>query len=260
MKTKDVRQAFSALRARTGLSSEAFADLLGLPPGAGLADYEYPHGTYGHAHLPEDLIERMLENLAGEGHPAITRGEILQLSLVEEAPEEDLVAQLICPSLLADILVAFDAAVEQNHRLTQASGVDAKARHTSILFKQLTTCAITSAEVEAIVDCEAAGANGRTGRAGAVDTMPQAQRDTILEELIARALLVELIEAKVEASDTVAFLGHLLRTGHEGRCLRQQSSAELNAIFDQVTAIVDAHKDPYFEEAENVVLLRDFRK
>ena len=71
---------------------------------------------------------------------------------------------------------------------------------------------------------------------------------------------MELIEAKAEASHTVAFLCHRLKTAYGGRCLRQQNSDELTAILDQVAAIVDAHQDPYAEEADNVVLLRDFRK
>lgn len=266
MKTKDVRQAFSALRARTGLSSEAFADLLGLPAGRSLADFEYPNGTYPHAHLPDELIERMLENLAGEGHPAISRDEIMQLSLIQEASAQNLLEQLLTPSLLADILVAFDRVVESNWRLSALGGVDVKARHTSILYKQVTTGAIDSARVGTVLQRKTDG-SGRPQDTDpamigfwAKDTVSQAERETVLEELVAQALLVELIEAKVEASGTVAFLGHLLKTNYGGSCLRQLYSVDLDAILDQLTAIADAHQDPYAEEADNVVMLRDFRK
>ena len=248
MKTKDVRQAFSALRARTGLSSEAFADLLGLPAGLALADYEYPDGTYQHAHLPDELIERMLENLVGEGHPAITRADIVPLALAEDAPARDLCAELVTPSLLADILVAYDTAVRANGELQVAADVGVKARHTASLYKKLTTGAIGPGLIAEIMD------QAQPPHADA--PLDEAQREAILAELVTRALLVEQIELKAGDGATIAFLRHLLDTRYAGVELRYQDSQSLKSVFAQISAIAAAHEDPRIADADNVVVLR----
>ncbi len=252
MSTSDVRIAFTALRGRTGLSVDAFAELLGYPSASELLPYELPDGRYQHAHLPDTLIERMFENLVGEGYPAITRDEISQLALVQDARSRDLTAELVTPSLLADILVAFDIAVENIGQLKATADVGAKARHTAILYKQLTSHLIGSSLIEEIM--------GQVLRTNAGHHMGEVQREAILEELIARAMLVEQIELKAQDGATIAFLRHLLDTRYEGVELRNQNSHALSLIFDEISAIAAAHEDPRIAEADNVVLLSGFRK
>lgn len=248
MKTKDVKEAFSALRARTGLSSEAFADLLGLPADWALADYEHPNGSYQHAHLPDELIERMLVNLVGEGHPAITRAEIVPLALADDAPARDLWAELVTPSLLADILVAYDTAVHANGELQPAADVSVKARHTASLYKQLTSGAIGQSLIEDVM--------GQVQPVPAEAPMDEAEREAILAELVTRALLVEQIELKASDGATIAFLRHLLDTRYAGVELRHQDSQSLRSVFTEISAIAAAHDDPRIADADNVVVLR----
>ncbi|MCP5082370.1 MAG: hypothetical protein GY948_11805 [Alphaproteobacteria bacterium] len=248
MKRIDVRLAFAALRTRTGLSADGFAKLLGYGSSAELDCYEHPGGSYQHAHLPDQLIERMIENLIGEGHPAVTRDDIVQLSLAHDCLNRDLTAELVTPSLLADILVAFDAAVENNSQLKPTADVSAKARQTAILYKQLNSGLIGPSLVAEIM--------GRVLSTYTGHRLGEAQREAILEELVARTMLVELIEAKAQDGATVAFLRHLLDTRYAGVELRHQSSHALSSILDQIGAIAAAHEDPRIADADNVVVLR----
>lgn len=250
MITTDVRQEFTALRARTGLAPDAFAHLLGFASNTDIQDYAYPEGTWHHAHLPDELIERMLENLTGEGHPAITRAEIMRLSLLQDGTAGNLIEQLTTPSLLADILVAFDLAVANTPALTPHASIALKANQTAKLYKQLMSGALHPLELDA--------PQSRQARPG--PPLNAAQREAILEDLLARSMLVELIEGGVQVSGTVAFLGHMLKTRYEGRPLRQQSRAALCSIIKELDAIAKAHDAPVEEEAENVVMLSRFRK
>ena len=252
MNTDDLRIAFTALRGRTGLSVDAFAELLGYPSGSALAPYEHPNGSYQHAHLPGELIERMFENLVGEGHPAIKRADIAPLALVQDAPCRDLWSELVTPSLLADILVAFDTAVENIDLLKPTADVSFKARHTAILYKQLTSGVIGPSLIAEIM--------GQLQRSNTGHPMDEAQREAILEEFVARAMLVDLIELKAQDGATIAFLRHLLDTRYEGVELRHQSSQALNSILAEISAIAAAHEDPRITEADNVVVFRRFSK
>ncbi|MEM8688450.1 MAG: hypothetical protein AAGF81_14045 [Pseudomonadota bacterium] len=250
MSTRDVRQAFAALRRRTGLSSDAFAQLLGYASGAQIRDYDYPDGSWHQAFLPDELVDRMLENLTGEGHPAITRADIMRLSLLQDGTALDLIDQLTTPGLLADILVAFDGAVASTPALSGQTSITAKATQTTKLYKQLTCGALSEADLT--LD------GPQTAPGGAV--LDEAQREAILEDLLARSMLVDLIEQQVQTSGTVAFLGHLLKTRYGNRALREYSREELSSIFNELSAIASAHTAPATEEAENVVMLSAFRK
>ena len=251
MTTNDVRQAFTALRTRTGLAPDAFARLLGFSTEADIQDYAHPDGTWPHAHLPDELIERMLENLSGEGHPAITRADIMRLSLMQDGTAGDLVEQLTTPSLLADILVAFDLAVANTPVLAPHASIALKANQTAKLYKQLMSGALPPLALDAAPEPPPAQPG---------PPLDAAQREAILEDLVARSTLVDLIEDGVQASGTVAFLGHLLKTRYQDRPLRQQPRAALCSIFKELGAIAQAHDVAGEEEAENVVMLSNFRK
>ncbi len=250
MTTVDVRQAFSALRARTGLSSQAFARLLGYASDADIKEFAYPEGTWHHPHLPDELIERMLENLAGEGHPAISRAEIMRLSLLQDGSASDLTEQLTTPSLLSDILVAFDRAVANTPELAGQTSISVKANQASKLYKQLNSGALKQIDPAVIAPDIA--------KPGVL--LDEVQREAILEDLLARAMLVDLIEEQVHSSGTVVFLGHMLKTRYGGHPLPRQSRADLVSIYREVSAIAGAHDAPATQEAENVVMLSSFRK
>ncbi|MEM1199803.1 MAG: hypothetical protein AAGI06_10885 [Pseudomonadota bacterium] len=250
MITMDVRQAFTALRARTGLSGTAFAELLGYASAADIAPYAYPEGSWPHAHLPDELIERMLENLTGEGHPAITRADIMGLSLLQEGDAFNLAEQLTTPSLLADILIAFDHAVTNTPELAGQASINVKANQSAKLYKQLNTGAINQIELSLL--------GPEITRSGTV--LDEVQRELILEDLLARSMLLDLIEVQVQSSGTVAFLGHMMKSRYGGRPLQQQSKDDLRSIHRELAAIAGAHEAPAAEEAENVVMLSRFRK
>ena len=201
-------------------------------------------------HLPDELIERMLENLTGEGHPAITRADIMRLSLLQDGAALDLVEQLTTPSLLADILVAFDLAVANTPELAGHASIDVKANQAAKLYKQLNSGALNHMELSPV--------GTKFARPGAL--LDEAQREIILEDLLARSMLLELIEDQVQSSGTVAFLGHMIRSRYGGRPLQHQSRDDLGSILRELSAIAGAHEAPAAEEAENVVMLSRYRK
>jgi len=77
--TNHVSNRLRELRLRAGLSMDKLAKALGYKGQSSYQRYE-DEQLYKKQHLPNDLIEGLLEVLPGKGDPPILPGEILQLS------------------------------------------------------------------------------------------------------------------------------------------------------------------------------------